>query len=233
MSAAPGETRDYRISNSLLPCISTFLRGAWSLRAPLPRPAREAPMTDRATSAATPPAMRALAMNAADTANSGHSGMPVGMAEIAAPLWTRQLRHDAATPRRPDHDRLALGKGHRPVPPDALLRLSICDHPHADVERCRRLRSSTAGHAEVGATPGRLTDDTPCRCAAHGRRVIAGAQAGDRRRLAQVRRRRRRSARRRDGPRPIRRVGTRGRAVRAFRHYGGRTVAAANAAIAA
>ena len=66
-------------------------------------------------------ALRALAMDAVQKANSGHPGMPMGMAEIAEVLWRRHLRHNPANPKWADRDRFVLSNGH-----GSMLRTRCC-----------------------------------------------------------------------------------------------------------
>lgn len=131
-----------------------------------------APLTapDRATASAVHPAIdpsllanaiRALAMDAVQAANSGHPGMPMGMAEIAVALWTRHLRHNPCRPHWPDRDRFILSNGHGSMLQYALLHLSGYDLPLAELKRFRQLHSKTPGHPEVGATPGVETTTGP------------------------------------------------------------------------
>jgi transketolase len=106
-------------------------------------------------------ALRALAMDAVQAANSGHPGMPMGMAEIALALWTRHLAHNPANPRWPDRDRFVLSNGHGSMLQYALLHLTGYDLPMAELKRFRQLHSKTPGHPEYGATPGVETTTGP------------------------------------------------------------------------
>jgi transketolase len=108
-----------------------------------------------------PNAIRALAMDAVQQANSGHPGMPMGMAEIAEVLWNRQLRHNPANPRWADRDRFVLSNGHGSMLLYALLHLTGYDLPMAELKRFRQLHSKTAGHPEHGVTPGVETTTGP------------------------------------------------------------------------
>ena len=74
-------------------------------------------------------AIRALAMDAVQKANSGHPGMPMGMAEIAVALWGRHLSHDPAEPQWRNRDRFILSNGHGSMLQYALLHLSGYDLP--------------------------------------------------------------------------------------------------------
>lgn len=105
--------------------------------------------------------LRVLAMDAVQKANSGHPGMPMGMAEIATVLWRRHLRHNPANPRWPDRDRFVLSNGHGSMLLYALLHLTGYDLPMAQVERFRQLHSQTPGHPEFGLTPGVETTTGP------------------------------------------------------------------------
>ncbi|MBN8507893.1 MAG: transketolase [Burkholderiales bacterium] len=106
-------------------------------------------------------ALRALAMDAVQAANSGHPGAPMGMAEMAVALWTRHLKHDPADPHWPDRDRFVLSNGHASMLLYALLHLSGYDLPLDELKRFRKLHSRTPGHPEVGVTPGVETTTGP------------------------------------------------------------------------
>ncbi len=106
-------------------------------------------------------ALRFLAIDAVEAARSGHPGMPMGMAEIAVALWTRHLRHDPADPAWADRDRFVLSNGHGSMLLYALLHLSGYDLPLDELKRFRQLDSRTAGHPEVGHTPGVETTTGP------------------------------------------------------------------------
>jgi transketolase len=94
-------------------------------------------------------AIRALAMDAVEAANSGHPGMPMGMADAATALFTRHLRFDAADPHWPDRDRFILSAGHGSMLIYALLYLTGYERPTLDdIKRFRQLGSPTAGHPE-------------------------------------------------------------------------------------
>ena len=94
-------------------------------------------------------AIRALAMDAVETANSGHPGMPMGMADAATALFTRHLKYDAADPHWPDRDRFILSAGHGSMLIYALLYLTGYERPTLDdLKRFRQLGSPTAGHPE-------------------------------------------------------------------------------------
>ena len=106
-------------------------------------------------------AIRALAMDAVQAANSGHPGMPMGMAEIAVALWNRHLRHNPANPAWADRDRFVLSNGHGSMLLYAVLHLTGYDLPMAELKRFRQLHSMTPGHPERGMTPGVETTTGP------------------------------------------------------------------------
>jgi transketolase len=106
-------------------------------------------------------AIRALAMDAVQAANSGHPGMPMGMAEVAVALWNRHLRHNPANPKWPDRDRFVLSNGHGSMLQYALLHLTGYALPLDELRRFRQLHSMTPGHPEVGVTPGIETTTGP------------------------------------------------------------------------
>ena len=106
-------------------------------------------------------AIRALAMDAVQKANSGHPGAPMGMAEIAEVLWRRHLRHNPANPKWPDRDRFVLSNGHGSMLIYALLHLTGYDVSIDDLKNFRQFRSKTPGHPEVGHTPGVETTTGP------------------------------------------------------------------------
>lgn len=106
-------------------------------------------------------AIRALAMDAVQQANSGHPGAPMGMAEIAVALWGRHLRHNPANPKWPNRDRFVLSNGHGSMLVYALLHLSGYDLALSELRNFRQLHSKTPGHPEVGITPGIETTTGP------------------------------------------------------------------------
>ena len=106
-------------------------------------------------------ALRALAMDAVQQANSGHPGAPMGMAEMAVALWAGHLRHNPANPKWADRDRFVLSNGHASMLLYALLHLSGYDLPIDELKRFRQLHSKTPGHPEVGLTPGVETTTGP------------------------------------------------------------------------
>jgi len=106
-------------------------------------------------------AIRALAMDAVQQAKSGHPGAPMGMADMAVALWARHLKHNPANPRWPDRDRFVLSNGHASMLLYALLHLSGYELPLQQLKDFRQLHSKTAGHPEVGLTPGVETTTGP------------------------------------------------------------------------
>jgi len=106
-------------------------------------------------------AIRALAMDAVQKANSGHPGMPMGMAEIAEELWNHHLRHNPANPKWADRDRFVLSNGHGSMLLYALLHLTGYALPMEEIKRFRQLHSMTPGHPELGMTPGVETTTGP------------------------------------------------------------------------
>jgi transketolase len=106
-------------------------------------------------------AIRALAMDAVQQANSGHPGAPMGMAEIAVALWGRHLKHNPANPHWPDRDRFVLSNGHGSMLVYALLHLTGYDLALSELRNFRMLHSKTPGHPEVRVTPGIETTTGP------------------------------------------------------------------------
>jgi len=106
-------------------------------------------------------AIRALAMDAVEAANSGHPGMPMGMAEIALALWGRHLRHNPSNPKWADRDRFVLSNGHGSMLLYALLHLTGYDLPIEELKHFRQLHSKTPGHPEYGLAPGVETTTGP------------------------------------------------------------------------
>jgi len=106
-------------------------------------------------------ALRFLAIDAVEAANSGHPGMPMGMAEIAEVLWRRHLKHNPADPIWPDRDRFVLSNGHGSMLLYGLLHLTGYALPIEELQRFRQLHSKTPGHPEVGITPGVETTTGP------------------------------------------------------------------------
>ena len=106
-------------------------------------------------------AVRALAMDAVQKANSGHPGMPMGMADIAVALWTKHLRHNPSDPKWLGRDRFLLSNGHGSMLQYALLHLAGYDLTIDDLKNFRQLHSKTPGHPEIGVTPGVETSTGP------------------------------------------------------------------------
>ena len=106
-------------------------------------------------------AVRALAMDAVQQANSGHPGAPMGMAEIAVALWGRHLSHNPANPQWANRDRFVLSNGHASMLVYALLHLTGYDLALSELRNFRKLHSKTPGHPEVGVTPGIETTTGP------------------------------------------------------------------------
>ena len=106
-------------------------------------------------------AIRALAMDAVQQANSGHPGAPMGMADMAVGLWARHLKHNPINPQWFDRDRFVLSNGHGSMLIYSLLHLTGYDLPMSELKNFRQLHSKTAGHPEVGITPGVETTTGP------------------------------------------------------------------------
>ncbi|MBU1358047.1 MAG: transketolase [Gammaproteobacteria bacterium] len=106
-------------------------------------------------------AIRALAMDAVQLANSGHPGAPMGMADMAVALWGEHLRHNPANPHWFDRDRFVLSNGHASMLIYSVLHLTGYDLPIDELKRFRQLHSRTAGHPETGITPGVETTTGP------------------------------------------------------------------------
>lgn len=107
-------------------------------------------------------ALRALSMDAVQAANSGHPGMPLGMADVLATLTTKFMKFDAATPDWPDRDRLILSGGHGSMLLYSFLYLSgYPDITINDIKSFRKLGSRCAGHPEFGEIPGIETTTGP------------------------------------------------------------------------
>ena len=106
-------------------------------------------------------AIRMLAVDAVEKAKSGHPGAPMGMADIAEVLWNRHLKHNPANPHWPDRDRFVLSNGHGSMLIYALLHLTGYELPIDELKNFRQLHSKTAGHPEVGITPGVETTTGP------------------------------------------------------------------------
>ncbi|MDX9994485.1 MAG: transketolase [Rhodocyclaceae bacterium] len=106
-------------------------------------------------------AIRALAMDAVQKANSGHPGAPMGMAEIAEVLWNHHMRHNPNNPKWANRDRFVLSNGHGSMLIYALLHLTGYDVSIDDIKSFRQLHSKTPGHPEYGYTPGVETTTGP------------------------------------------------------------------------
>nr|WP_096673894.1 transketolase [Polynucleobacter meluiroseus] len=106
-------------------------------------------------------AIRALSMDAVQQANSGHPGMPMGMADIAVGLWNEHLQHNPTDPHWVNRDRFVLSNGHGSMLLYSLLHLTGYDLPMEELKNFRQLHSKTAGHPEYGITPGVETTTGP------------------------------------------------------------------------
>ena len=106
-------------------------------------------------------AIRALSMDAVQQANSGHPGMPMGMADIAVGLWNEHLQHNPTDPHWMNRDRFVLSNGHGSMLLYSLLHLTGYDLPIGELKNFRQLHSKTAGHPEYGITPGVETTTGP------------------------------------------------------------------------
>ncbi|RZI97456.1 MAG: transketolase [Variovorax sp.] len=106
-------------------------------------------------------AIRALAMDAVQQANSGHPGAPMGMADMAVALWGDHLRFNPANPHWFDRDRFVLSNGHASMMLYAVLHLAGYDLPMSEIKNFRQLHSKTPGHPEIDITPGVETTTGP------------------------------------------------------------------------
>ncbi len=106
-------------------------------------------------------AIRALAMDAVQQANSGHPGAPMGMADMAVALWSDHLKHNPSNPHWANRDRFILSNGHASMLNYAVLHLTGYKLPMSELKNFRQLHSKTAGHPEVGVTPGVETTTGP------------------------------------------------------------------------
>jgi transketolase len=106
-------------------------------------------------------AIRALAMDAVQQANSGHPGAPMGMADMAAALWGEHLRHSPNNPHWLDRDRFVLSNGHASMLIYSVLHLTGYRLPISELKNFRQLGSKTPGHPEVDVTPGIETTTGP------------------------------------------------------------------------
>ncbi len=106
-------------------------------------------------------AIRALAMDAVQQANSGHPGAPMGMADMAVALWGEHLQHNPSNPHWANRDRFVLSNGHGSMLIYSVLHLTGYKLPIDELKKFRTLHSKTAGHPEVGVTPGVETTTGP------------------------------------------------------------------------
>ena len=106
-------------------------------------------------------AIRALAMDAVQQANSGHPGAPMGMADMAVALWGEHLQHNPTNPHWANRDRFVLSNGHGSMLIYSVLHLTGYKLPIDELKNFRTLHSKTAGHPEVGVTPGVETTTGP------------------------------------------------------------------------
>ena len=106
-------------------------------------------------------AIRFLAADAVEKAQSGHPGAPMGMADIAEVLWRKHLRHNPADPKWLNRDRFILSNGHGSMLLYSLLHLTGYDLPMQQLQNFRQLHSKTPGHPEVDVTPGVETTTGP------------------------------------------------------------------------
>lgn len=105
--------------------------------------------------------LRGLAIDAVEAANSGHPGMPLGMADVAVVLWSEFLQHNPANPAWANRDRFVLSAGHGSMLLYGLLHLYGYDLPLEELRRFRQWGSRTAGHPEYGHAPGIETTTGP------------------------------------------------------------------------
>jgi transketolase len=105
--------------------------------------------------------IRTLSMDAVQAANSGHPGMPMGMADVAYVLWTKFLKHNPNNPQWFDRDRFILSAGHGSMLLYSLLHLTGYDVPLKEIKNFRQMGSITPGHPEFGMTPGVETTTGP------------------------------------------------------------------------
>ena len=106
-------------------------------------------------------AIRALAMDAVQQANSGHPGAPMGMADIAEVLYNDYMNHNPANPAWVDRDRFIMSNGHGSMLPYSVLHLTGYDLPIEEIKNFRQLHSKTPGHPEYGYAPGVETTTGP------------------------------------------------------------------------
>ncbi|MGY4373579.1 hypothetical protein ACVWZ3_001218 [Bradyrhizobium sp. i1.3.6] len=131
-------------------------------------------------------AVRFLAVDAIETSQSGHPGLPMGMADVATVLFSRFLKFDSAHPNWPDRDRFVLSAGHGSMLLYALLHLTGGDVSLDDIKAFRQWGSKTPGHPEYGHTPGVETTTGPL-----GQGIATAGRHGARRAHGQCTARRR------------------------------------------
>ena len=105
--------------------------------------------------------IKGLAMDAVQAAQSGHPGMPMGMADLAVVLWGEFLKHDPSKPDWPDRDRVVLSNGHGSMLLYSMLYLTGTSLTLDDLKKFRQWGSPTAGHPELGEAPGIETTTGP------------------------------------------------------------------------
>lgn len=98
--------------------------------------------------------IRTLSIDAVEKANSGHPGMPMGMADVAYVLWSKFLKHNPKNPNWFDRDRFILSAGHGSMLIYSLLHLTGYDLSLDEIKNFRQMGSKTPGHPEYGMTPG-------------------------------------------------------------------------------
>ena len=106
-------------------------------------------------------AVKVLAMDAVQKANSGHPGTPMALAPLGYLLWTQHMKHNPENPRWLDRDRFVLSVGHASMLIYSLLHLTGYDLPREEIVNFRQWGSQTPGHPEVGHTPGVETTTGP------------------------------------------------------------------------
>ncbi|MFB6260491.1 MAG: 1-deoxy-D-xylulose-5-phosphate synthase N-terminal domain-containing protein, partial [Thiohalorhabdaceae bacterium] len=106
-------------------------------------------------------AIRFLAVDAVQAANSGHPGMPMGMADMAEVLWNDYMKHNPANPDWADRDRFVISNGHGSMLLYSLLHLTGYDLPMEELKNFRQWGSRTPGHPENGVTSGVETTTGP------------------------------------------------------------------------
>ncbi|MDY7577071.1 transketolase [Herbaspirillum sp. RTI4] len=120
-----------------------------------------APDIGRISQATPADALRFLAADAVEKAQSGHPGAPMGMADIADVLWRRHMRHNPSDPTWLNRDRFVLSNGHGSMLLYGLLHLTGYDLPIEELKQFRQMHSKTPGHPEIGVTPGVETSTGP------------------------------------------------------------------------